>query len=97
MTMARRPLGRIWDQVYQQIAWQSVETIIPRRIDRCPECDSEKTVFPEAGAGTARTDLGESIGAVPTVAALGSRAAAWWWSRETGSNPEPSDLYVWPL
>jgi len=76
----------------------SVEkTIIPRRIDRCPECDSEKIVFPEAEAGTARTDLGESIGAVPTVAALGSRAAAWWWSRETGSNPEPSDLYVWPL
>jgi hypothetical protein len=60
--LSRKSLGNPWRT-----------TIIPRRIDRCPECDSEKIVFPEAGAGTARTDLGESIGAVPAVAALGSR------------------------
>ena len=59
-------------EVVANLLKESVETtFIPRRIDRCPECDSEKMVFPESRARKRRPNPEESTGAVRTVAVQG--------------------------
>jgi hypothetical protein len=66
-------------EVVADLLKQSVETtFIPGRIDHCPECDSDKIVFPKSRSSKSKNEPAGTTGAVQIVAAQGSRAAAWW-------------------